>query len=121
MICYWTNDWNDQGTAMAEDAAMYSAESADLARCAALYDVANSLSYVEEGEQVVVGPIMESDCWAKVPADWTQEEIEGYAIDKGIYPEDITVRRPGQHPGGSHQAWVSVTAPVFGARVELDD
>ena len=116
---YWTNDWNDQGTAMSEDALLHHADSEDEAKEAALADMAERCGKLDPGERIEVDYIGEDDCWAKVPRKWSEHQIEEYAYYNGIALDDFTVRR--EHPGLDHKVWVSVTAPVFGARVELDD
>ena len=119
MTYYWTNDWNDQGTAMAEDAQLNWAATEHEAKEAALADMAESCGELEPGERIVVDAIGEDDCWSKMPREWSEHEIEEHAYSCGIALDDFTVRR--EHPGLGHKVWVSVTAPVFGARVEIAD
>lgn len=97
MAIYWTNAWSDSGFGMREDCAMTRRDTAEKARAAAVADMA-TMTDLEDNEQIVVGPMGEIDCWAKVPASWTMDEIAEYAAEKGIDPADISVRRPGRHP-----------------------
>lgn len=114
---YWTNDWNDHGTALREDCALFAAASENEARYAAYRDMEKSVE-LEPGERIVSDEIGESDCWAKVPREWSISDIHDYARGKGVEPGHLYIRRPHEHPGNSGYAWVSITAPVFAARVE---
>ena len=117
---YWTNDWNDQGTAMREDAYLTQAPS-DTDACASAISNMIASHAPEPGESVDAGPIAEGDCWSKVPREWTEREIADYAESRGVHPDDLIVKRPDQHPGLQHHAWISVRAMVYAARIVIDE
>ena len=96
---YWTNDQSDIGT-IDEDSHMHRCETEAQARAAATDDM--KLSLDDSGQyEVISQPLDESDCWSKVPQDWTLERINEYAQEHRIDPADLIIRRPGHHPGAA--------------------
>ena len=63
---------------------------------------------LEDASFIEVGEITESDCWSRVPAEWSMGRIAEYVQSMGVCPDDVCVSRPGQHPGLPNKAWLSV-------------
>ena len=104
---YWTLDLDDHGQAVREDCQFNRANSQEAACQAARAALLKQID-PEHFPAVEVGEIGESDCWSKVPADWSDDQISDYAREKGLDPHDVYAARPGQHPGLQNKTWLSV-------------
>ena len=109
---YWTNDWNDQGTAMRNECQLKAVGSREEAMREAAIDWVTRCDLVP-GDCIEVDRIDDGGCWAEVPRDWTRALIEGFLADHGIDAADYVLRH--DHPGRGGVVWVSVTACVYAA------
>ena len=107
MAFYWTTDLDDHGRAIREDCSLNRAETEEAAMTAARAALARELDPEDVGK-IEVGEITESDCWARVPADWSSSKICEYAAERGVDPADVSIARPGEHPGLQSNTWLSV-------------
>ena len=88
------------------------------------YDVHNGEFYEENADLKMhesgtlpdVEPLFEMDCWVKVPANWTDDEISAFAEREGVHKDDLIVQRDGEHPG-LPGTWIDIKAPIFDADV----
>ena len=117
MRCYWTNDWNDQGSAMREGCRLHAVGSREEAMRAAVIDLAARVDLVP-GDCIEVDCIDDGGCWAKLPLTWTHAMIEEHLASRGIDVADYMLHHV--HPGPGDVVWVSVTAPVYAAQVAGD-
>ena len=115
---YWTNQWAEGFTGPEKDCALRRVANKEEATAAATAEFLANHRPLGPYEQVIICDITEWDCWAKVPCDWTSQQINHYATQKGIHPADINVREPDKQKGGTaHEIWLSIVAYIFAARL----
>ncbi|MCY4431533.1 MAG: hypothetical protein OXC11_14235 [Rhodospirillales bacterium] len=114
---YWTNDLSGTGgPSVGRHALMNRATDAPEACTKAARDLASTADF-EPGDRLIVEELDDGENWMAIPDEWSDSEAAAHFSERGVHPDDVIITRPGHHPGPQHQAWVTISRPVYGARI----
>ena len=111
---YWTPNIDYDCECYEMNADMIKCDSEHDAVNQALINAASNSGAEGIGDGIRAIQLHEGDCWLKVPAGWTRQQIHDLVNKEGVAFDHVEIKDPGYHPGGN-VIWIVMARPVIGA------